>query len=84
MATPKRRVQVRLDPAQYAALELEAATHNQRVAAVIREAVAEQLSQSRTSAAEALARLFASADAHPTSGPIDWEAEKDSFERQFN
>lgn len=83
MATLDRRVQVRFDSAQYAALEHEAATQNQSVAAVIREAVAERLRQPRTSATEALARLFASADAHPTPGPIDWEAEKDSFERDF-
>lgn len=84
MATLDRRVQVLFDPAQYAALEHEASLHNQSVAAVIREAVAERLRQPRTSATEALARLLASADAHPTPGPIDWEAEKDSFERTFD
>jgi hypothetical protein len=30
---------------------------------------------------EALARYLARGDAHPTPGPIDWEDEKDSFER---
>ena len=83
MATLDRRVQVLFDPAQYAALEHEASTRNQSVAAVIREAVAERLRQPRTSAAEALARLYARADANPVTGPIDWEAEKDSFEREF-
>ncbi len=84
MATLDRRVQVLFDPAQYAALEHEASLRNQSVAAVIREAVAERLRQPRATATEALARLFASADAHPTPGPIDWEAEKDEFERNFD
>ena len=84
MATLDRRVQVLFDPAQYAALEHEASKRNQSVAAVIREAVAERLRQPQTSAAEALERLFANGDAHPSPGPIDWEAEKDSFERTFS
>lgn len=84
MSTLDRRVQVLFDPAQYAALEHEASKHNQSVAAVIREAVAERLRKPRASATEALAKLYASADAHPTPGPIDWEAEKDAFEREFD
>ena len=84
MATLERRVQVLFDPAQYAALEQEAAEQRQSVASVIREAVDERLSRRRTDAQAALARLFASADAHPTPGPIDWEEEKDSFERDFD
>ena len=83
MSTLDRRVQVLFDPVQYAALEHEASLRNQSVAAVIREAVAERLREPKTSATEALERLFASGDAHPTPGPIDWEAEKDSFEREF-
>jgi hypothetical protein len=83
MPTLDRRVQVLFDPVQYAALEHEASLHNQSVAAVIREAVAERLRQPKTSASEALERLFARADAHPTPGPINWEEEKDAFERDF-
>ena len=84
MATLERRVQVLFDPAQYAALEAEAAAQHQSVAAVIREAVEERLNRRRSTAQEALARLWASADAHPTPGPIDWEAEKDALERDFD
>ncbi len=83
MATLERRVQVLFNPAQYAALEQEAADERQSVAAVIREAVDERLQRRRASRSEALARLFASADSNPSLGPIDWEAEKDSFDREY-
>ncbi|MCY7411533.1 MAG: ribbon-helix-helix protein, CopG family [Salinibacterium sp.] len=43
MAILERRVQVLFDPAQYAALEAEAAAQRQSVASVIREAVDERL-----------------------------------------
>jgi hypothetical protein len=81
MATFERRVQVLFDPAQYAALEAEAQAHRQSVAAVIREAVDERLRMRKSLQQEALARYLARGDAHPTPGPIDWEDEKDSFER---
>jgi hypothetical protein len=84
MATLERRVQVLFDPAQYAALEQEAADQHRSVAAVIREAVDERLQRRRSTQSEALARLFARADEHPVSGPIDWEAEKDSLERPIS
>lgn len=83
MATLERRVQVLFDPAQYAALEAEAVAQRQSVAAVIREAVDEKLRTRRSTQQEALARLFASADTDPSLGPINWEAEKDSFEREY-
>ena len=81
MATLERRVQVLFDPAQYAALEAEAVAQRQSVAAIIREAVDARLRAKRSTQQEALARLFARADANPTSGPIDWEVEKEAFER---
>ena len=83
MATFERRVQVLFDAAQYAALEQEAVDERLSVAAVIREAVDERLRRRRATQSEALTRLFARADANPISGPIDWVAEKDSFERQI-
>ena len=83
MATLERRVQVLFDPAQYAALEAEAVAQRQSVAAVIREAVDEKLRTRRSTQQEALARLFASADTDPSLGPINWEAEKGSFEREY-
>jgi hypothetical protein len=82
MATLERRVQVLFDPVVYAALEAEAQTERQSVAAIIRDAVDERLRTRKTSRQEALDRLFASGDEHP-SGPIDWEAEKDSFDREY-
>jgi hypothetical protein len=81
MATLERRVQVLFDPTVYAALEAEAETERQSVAAIIREAVDARLRTRKTSKQEALDRLFASGDKHP-SGPIDWEVEKDAFERE--
>jgi hypothetical protein len=83
MATLERRVQVLFDPAQYAALEAEAAAQRQSVAAIIREAVDARLRVRRTTQLEALERLFARADSGPALGPIDWEAEKDAFERDI-
>lgn len=83
MATLERRVQVLFDPARYAALEQLAQTERMSVGALIREAVDERLDRVRVSKREALDRLFASADAHPSPGPIDWDAEKESFEREF-
>jgi hypothetical protein len=82
MATLERRVQILFDPAQYAALETEAESQRQSVAAIIREAVDERLRARKSSRQEALARFLASGDAHPTPGPIDWDEEKDSFERE--
>ena len=82
MATLDRRVQVLFDPAQYAALEREASKRNQSVGAVIREAVGDRLRPSTTDKQAALARLLARADSL-TSEPIDWEREKDAFERDL-
>lgn len=65
----------------YAALENEAAVQRQSVAAIIREAVGERLNRRSLDRQEALKRLFTRADSGPEYGPIDWEAEKDSFER---
>lgn len=83
MSTLDRRVQVLFDPAKYAALETEAAATNRSVAALIREAVDDRLKRSHIGKAEAVRRLFARADANPTDEPIDWEAEKDAFEREY-
>jgi hypothetical protein len=49
------------------------------VAAIVREAVDARLRSRITSTQEALDRLFASGDQN-SSGQIDWDAEKDSFE----
>lgn len=82
MAILERRVQILFDPSQYAALEAEAAAQRRSVAAIVREAVDERLRIGSTRRLRALDRLFARADRHPSPGPIDWEKEKDSFERE--
>lgn len=76
-------MQVLFDSAMYAALEAEADSERQSVAAVIREAVSERLDRRRSSKSAALERLFARADQLPDAGPINWTAEKESFERDF-
>lgn len=81
MATFDRRVQILLDPAQYAALEHEASVHRQSVASLIREAVDERLRRSKQTKVEALERLLSSAD--ETGPPIIWEEVKNSFERDY-
>ena len=75
-------MQVLFDPARYAALEELAAAERLSVGALIREAVDERLNRVSANRREALARLLASAEAHP-SGPIDWEVEKEQFEREL-
>ena len=80
MATLERRVQVLFDPSVYAALEQEAESQRQSVAALIREAVNDRLERTRISRRDALERLLASADAD--GPPIDWDAEKETFERE--
>ncbi|WP_157962549.1 hypothetical protein [Homoserinimonas sp. OAct 916] len=82
MAILDRRVQVLFDPAIYAALEVEAAAERVSVAALIRESVNDRLNRRKVGKQEALERLFARADSHPDAGPIDWESEKRSFERE--
>ncbi|MFD4422481.1 ribbon-helix-helix protein, CopG family [Agromyces sp. NPDC058484] len=82
MATLERRVQVLFDAERYAELEAEAAASRQSVGALIREAVDDRLARRRRTAREALAELWASADARPTRGAIDWSAEKGDFERE--
>lgn len=81
MPTLERRVQVLFDPAQYAALEREAAAERQSVASVIREAVDERLNRRRSDKHAALERMFARADERPESVPVNWADERASFER---
>jgi hypothetical protein len=82
MATLERRVQVLFDAERYAELEAEATASHQSVGALIREAVDDRLARRRRSAREALDQLWASADARPTPGAIDWSTEKSAFERE--
>jgi hypothetical protein len=81
MATLERRVQVLFDSEQYAALEAEAAAMHLSVGALIREAVDERLARRRRDARAALDALWASGDAVPTPGVIDWVAELNAADR---
>jgi hypothetical protein len=81
MATLQRRVQILFDPIQYAALEEEAAATKQSVAAIVREAVADRLGRRKRSKREAFERLASRSEAASVPAPIDWESEKDEFER---
>lgn len=76
-------MQVLFDPVQYAALEAEAERQKQSVAAIIRESVDARLRSRTSNRQEALERMIARADARPDEAPIDWEAEKEGFERPY-
>lgn len=82
MATLEKRVQVLFDEELFSRLQTEAAAERMSVGALIREAVQQRLSMRRQTALEALNRLFARADEHP-SGPIDWTEEKELMEREY-
>jgi hypothetical protein len=80
MSTLERRVQILLDPAQYADVEREAARTGQSVAAVIREAIAGRLASGFASRAAAAQRLIASADADDGE---DWSDAKEALADQL-
>ena len=75
MSTLERRVQILLDPGQYADVEREAIRTGQSVAAVIREAIAGRLASGNAARAAAAQRLLASADPDTESGE-DWSDSK--------
>jgi len=77
----QRRVQILFDPVQYAALEEEAAAQKQSVASIIREAVADRLDRRKRSKHDAFERLLSRSTAADVPAPVDWEKEKDEFER---
>ena len=77
----QRRVQILFDPVQYAALEEEAAALKQSVASIIREAVADRLDRRKRSKRDSFERLLSRSMAADVPAPIDWEKEKDEFER---
>jgi hypothetical protein len=81
MATLQRRVQILFDPAQYAALEAEAAARHQSVAAVIREAVDDRLHRRAKDKRAAWTSILTRAETDPVPPPEDWEAFKEELER---
>jgi hypothetical protein len=76
-----RRVQVLFSADQYEALKRLARAESRSVGAVIREAVDTRLDPDRAKRMAAWERLMERAKAHPTPAIEDWEAVKDSFER---
>lgn len=83
MATLEKRVQVLFSTEQYARLGAEAAARRMSVGAIIREAVDARLTREQVDRQAILQRLFDRADARPDEGPIDWETEKNAFERDI-
>jgi hypothetical protein len=84
MATLERRVQLLLDPRQYAALEREARAQNRSVGSLIRESIDARFGVDLSRRRFALARLLASADG-PDAPPMgDWEEiKRDLDEDQY-
>lgn len=77
----ERRVQVLFDPDEYALLESMARQEQRSVASIVRESVHRTLAQPVSARQAALARLLARADSAPAEPVGDWEAVKESFER---
>ena len=82
MSTLERRVQILLDPKQYAQLEREAVRTGQSVAAIIRESIADRLAGSRSSRSAAARRLLLSADS-VDSPEDDWSMTKSALEQEL-
>ena len=81
MAILQRRVQILFDPAQYAALEAEAAARHQSVAAVVRDAVDDRLRRRAKDKRTAWTSILKRAAADPAPAPGDWGAFKDELEQ---
>ncbi len=79
----ERRVQLLLDPAQYAQVEVIAEREGKSVSAVIREAIGQRLTRNGDLRAVAAARLLSSTD-EGEAAPIDWQVEKEAMERQLD
>lgn len=83
MANLEKRVQVLFSAEQYARLEAAARAEGLSVGAAIRRAVERRLAQSDRERNSAWDRIFDRADALPRSGSIDWDEEKDAFDRDI-
>jgi hypothetical protein len=77
-----RRVQILVDPDQYAELEREAHRTGRSVAAVIRQSITDYLLGLRSSRSAAGERLHRSADP-VTDAQDDWAATKTAMERDL-
>lgn len=83
MATLEKRVQVLFSVEQYARVEAEAVAEGMSVGAYIRRAVDYRIASKNRDREDAWDRIFARADALPPSGPIDWDEEKNAFDRDI-
>jgi len=77
----ERRVQILFDPEEYELLQSYAQREGQSVGAVVRESVRTTLTGTVSVRQSALNRLLARGDASAPETVGDWEAVKDSFER---
>jgi len=82
MSVLERRVQILVDPEQYAELEREAARTGRSVASVIRESIADHLAGLQSSRSAAAERLLVSADS--VDSPADeWADTKVAIEQEL-
>ena len=82
MSVLDRRVQILVNPEQYAELEREAQRTGRSVASLIRQSIADHLAGLRSSRAAAGGRLLRSAD--PVSdAQEDWDATKSAMEQEL-
>ena len=80
MSTLERRVQILLDPAQYARVEREAKRSRQSVAAVIREAIDARLATRDSVRSAAANRILKSADSGKGE---DWSVTKAALDAEL-
>jgi hypothetical protein len=82
MSTLDRRVQILVNPEQYAELEREARRSGRSVASLVRQSIDDHLAGLRSSRSAAGERLLRSAD--PVSdAQEDWDMTKGAIEREL-
>ena len=82
MPTLERRVQVLFDPAEYEQLEAYAKRERRSVSAVVRASVRRTLDDQTAKRRAAYDQLMALADPDSAEPVGDWDAVKESFERE--
>ena len=83
MSVLDRRVQILVNPEQYAELEREAQRAGRSVASLIRQSIDDHLAGQRSSRSAAAERLLSSADPVGTQQD-DWETTKEALERDLS
>ncbi|WP_460942708.1 hypothetical protein [Okibacterium endophyticum] len=84
MATLERRVQILLDPAQYAVLEAEAHEKHRSIASIIRESIDERLDRGQATRRRAAADFVAYAQGNTGDTSLhDWREGKQALDNQL-